>query len=217
MYKVLVSLFCVMAASTSHAADKAEYLAFFNEYQRLISEFDVSVNKMYADDAKIMGARKKPDGTEESMTIDGVRWKTIILASMERAKKLGDRSEYSQVAIDVNGDEARISANRYSHLDCFHDKRFYIVVKAIGDNQLQIVEQFMETPAQSSCEESTANSSSAILWQPQSSSYPGSERFAVLYLQRFGCRADREVRCRPISLRWLVRAIPCWELSLTNT
>jgi len=154
MYKVLVSLFCVMAASTSHAADKAEYLAFFNEYQRLISEFDVSVNKMYADDAKIMGARKKPDGTEESMTIDGVRWKTIILASMERAKKLGDRSEYSQVAIDVNGDEARISANRYSHLDCFHDKRFYIVVKAIGDNQLQIVEQFMETPAQSSCEES---------------------------------------------------------------
>jgi len=153
MYKALISIICLLVASTSHAANNAEFLEFFNEYQRLISEFDVSVNKMYADEAKIMGARKKPDGTEESMTIDGARWKTIILSSMERAKKIDDRSDYSQVVVDVNGDEAKISANRYSHVDCFNDKRFYMVVKAI-DNQLQIVEQFMETPAQSSCEES---------------------------------------------------------------
>jgi len=154
MYKTLLFCFCLLVTCASYAADKAEFSAFFNEYQRLISEFDVSVNKMYADDAKIMGARKKPDGTEESMTIDGAQWKTIIMASMERAKKIGDCSEYSQVVIDVNGDEARISAKRYSHVDCFTDDRFYMVVKSAVDNQLQIVEQFMETPAQSSCKES---------------------------------------------------------------
>lgn len=154
MYKALAPVIFLFVLSTSYAADKAEFLAFFDKYQRLISEYDVSVNELYADDAKIMGVRKKPDGTEESMTIDGAQWKTIILASMERAKKLGDRREYSEVDIDVNGDEARISANRYSHIDCFHDNRFYMVVKAIEDNQLQIIEQFTETPAQSNCEDS---------------------------------------------------------------
>ncbi len=154
MYKALIPVIFLLIASASQAADKAEFLAFFNDYQRLISEYDVSVNQMYADDAKIMGARKKPDGTEESMTIDGAKWKTIVLASMERAKNIGDRSEYSEIDIDVNGDEARISASRYSHVDCFHDDRFYMVVKATADGSLQIVEQFMETPAQSNCEES---------------------------------------------------------------
>jgi len=150
---MFIPLFCLLVSSASYSADKADFIAFFNEYQRLISEFDVSVNKMYADDAKIMGVRKKLDGTEESMTIDGVRWKSIILASMERAKKIGDRSEYSDIKFDINEDKAKISATRYSNVDCFNDKRFYIVVKSTND-QLQIVEQFMETPAQSSCEES---------------------------------------------------------------
>lgn len=154
MYKLLAPVIFLFVLSTSYAADKAEFLAFFDEYQRLISEYDVSVNKLYADDAKIMGARKKPDGTEESMTIDGAQWKTIILASMERAKKFGDRSDYSEVDMVVNGDEARISASRYSHIDCFHDERFYMVVKAVDDDHLQIIEQFTETPAQSNCEDS---------------------------------------------------------------
>jgi len=149
---MLIPFFCLLVSSTAFSADKADFIDFFNEYQRLTSEFDVSVNDMYADDAKIMGVRKKPDGTEESMTIDGAQWKTIILASMERAKQVGDRSEYSDIVVDVTEDQAKISATRYSIVDCFHDSRFYMVVKTIANDQLQIVEQFMETAAQSSCE-----------------------------------------------------------------
>jgi len=158
MYRTLFSVFCLLISSLSYSAEstesvgQAEYQQFFEQYQRLYSEFDASVNKMYADDAKIMGAREKPDGTEESMTIDGVRWKSIVLASMERAKQVDNRSEYSDVVIEVSGDKAKISATRYSVIDCFHDDRFYLVVTTGADNQLQIVEQFMETPVQSSCE-----------------------------------------------------------------
>lgn len=154
MLKTLVPALCLLATSLSHAAEETEFLQFFEEYQRLSSEFDASVNQMYADDAKIMGARKKADGTEESMTIDGKRWKTIILASMETAKKLGDRSKYSDVSIKMDGDQAKISATRYAIADCFTDNRFYMVVKSGADNTLQIVEQFMESPAQSNCEDS---------------------------------------------------------------
>lgn len=152
MPKKLILVFCLLVSSISYSAEKADFQQFFDEYQRLSAEFDASVNKMYADDAKIMGERKKSDGTKEAMTIDGTRWKTIILASMERAKQIGDRSEYSDVTIEVDGERAKISATKYSAIDCFTDNRFYMVVESTADNQLQIVEQFMETPAQSRCE-----------------------------------------------------------------
>ncbi len=134
------------------AVDKADYVNFFNDYQRLSSEFDASINTLYTDDAKIMGARKKPDGTEENMTIDGSRWKTIILSSMERAKQANDLNEYSNVAIEVDGDQAKISASRYSNLNCFTDDRFYMIVKSTAANELKIVEQFTESAAKSNCE-----------------------------------------------------------------
>jgi len=152
MQKTLISVLFLLVSTSSFSADRADYLQFFEQYQRLSAQFDVSINDMYADDAKIMGARKKPDGTEESMTIDGVRWKSIISASMERAKQIGDRSEYSEVTIDINADKAKISAIRYSVVDCFSDNRFYMIVDSTDDGQLSIVEQFMETPTQSNCE-----------------------------------------------------------------
>ena len=155
MHHKLISVFCLLVSSLSFAAEEADFVQFFENYQRLSAEFDVSVSKLYADDAKIMGARKKPDGTEEKMTIDGTHWKTIILTSMENAKQLGDRSEYSDVAYEVGTDQAKISATRYSTLNCFTDNRFYMVVKSTADDRMQIVEQFMESPAQSNCEGTT--------------------------------------------------------------
>ncbi|MFK7996717.1 MAG: hypothetical protein AB8B87_21450 [Granulosicoccus sp.] len=154
MYKNLVLVFCLVLPSISFPAEKADFLAFFEQYQRLSFEFDTSVVTMYADDAKIMGARKKADGTEEKMTIDGTRWKTIIAASMDQAKQVGDRSEYRDVDIELTEGRGKITATRYSTVDCFTDERFYMVVEDAGDNKLQIIEQFMETPVKSLCENS---------------------------------------------------------------
>jgi len=154
--KKIIPIFCLLISSFSYSADKVEYVEFFEQYQRLSAEYDVAITDMYADDAKVIGARKKSDGSEESMTIDGVRWKSIIMGSLERAKQVGDRSEYSEIDVEVDGEleQARISATRYSVFNCFTDNRFYMVVKTTANGQLKIVEQFMESPIKSGCENS---------------------------------------------------------------
>lgn len=152
MYNKIIPVFFLFVSSVSIAAEKVDFVNFFDQYQTLTSEFDASVNTMYADDAKVMGVRKKPDGTEESMTIDGAQWKTIILASMEQAKRIGDLNEYSDINIEVDGNRAKIAAKRFLVASCFTDDRFYMVVESTDNDQLQIVEQFMETPIKSQCE-----------------------------------------------------------------
>lgn len=142
-----------LIASVATSAEKLDFQNFFEKYQSLTSAFDVTVIQLYADDATITGARKGPDGKEETMTITGQQWKNIIISSMDNAKKVGDHSKYSDINIDVESNTAKITATRYSSVDCFTDKRFSMVVEASGNDQLKIVEQFMESPVQSNCEE----------------------------------------------------------------
>lgn len=150
-YKLL-GVFCLFLSSAVHAADKAEYEKFFAEFQRLGTEFNVSLSQLYTDDAIVKGMRRKPDGTAETMTINGARWKSILQAVMERAKQVGDLSEYTDVDIQVKTNRARITATRYSTLNCFTDRGFYIVVKPVADKTLKIVEQFTETAPKSFCD-----------------------------------------------------------------
>lgn len=138
-------------AGVCNSVERDQYANFFAEYQRLAAEFDSSISQLYENDAKITGLRKKPDGTEDKMTIDGVQWKSIIIASMEKARQVNDVSEYSNVTIAVDGDQAKISAKRYSLLKCYTDDSFYMTVKINNDDQIKIVEQFMESPAESNC------------------------------------------------------------------
>lgn len=96
------------------------------------------------------------------MTIDGTKWKTIIIASMERAKQLGDSSQYSDVSIEVDANRAKISATRYALSSCFTDDRFYMIVESSADEQLQIVEQFMETPTKTECKDADAKAEAEL-------------------------------------------------------
>lgn len=152
MYKKLTTALLLLTSLPVLPADRTEYRKYFDDFKHLSSQFDTAVSFMYTDDARIIGVRKKPDGTEEQMTITGERWKSIILASMESAKQLNDRYEYTDINISVEADQAKISATRYSVANCFTDNQFYMIVKNSANDLLQIVEQFMESPAQSNCE-----------------------------------------------------------------
>ncbi len=146
-----------LIAPLAISAETQDFQEFFEKYQSLTSAFDVAVIQLYADDATITGARKGPDGKEETMTITGRQWKNIIISSIDNAKKVDDRSEYSDINIDVEANTATITATRYSSVDCFTDKRFSMVVEASNNDQLKIVEQFMESPVQSNCEAQPAD------------------------------------------------------------
>jgi hypothetical protein len=159
---LIVSVF-VLLVSIAHAAQKSEYHEFFNKYQSLGHNFDVSVANLYSDDAQIIAVRKMPDGIEQTLKVDGKKWKQMINDSMEIGKQRGDKSEFSDIKIVVDKNKAKITASRYSTLKCFKDTSYYMIVSKKTNGNLQIIEEFMESPVLSKCKNTAKNDLALVL------------------------------------------------------
>lgn len=125
--------------------------AFFARYVQLGANFDIAVIDLYADDARITSLRRYPNGREQSMRLDGVKWKSVIAQVMSTARGRGDVSEYSAIQMLEDGDRIKIRANRYSVLKCYTDSRYYMTIAPANDGRWQIVEEHMEIQTQSEC------------------------------------------------------------------
>ena len=134
-----------------------EYMDFFKKYESLGHAFDPAVADMYSDKAMIHAIRKLPDGVEQSMKMNGTKWKEMIVSTMEISKQRGDRSDFSNVSVSMEGDVAKIKASRYSATKCFSDEKYYMRVKKQSDGTLKIVEEFVESPMESSCKTTKKN------------------------------------------------------------
>lgn len=141
----------------------SKYRSFFEHYQQLESNFDTAISNLYADEAKITAIRKFPDGVEQKMTVPGIQWKQIVVDSMEIAKKRDDRSEFSNIAVHLNAEGAKITASRYAISKCFTDHNYYMVVQSTDSGQLQIIEEFIESPSVSNCKDTSTNDLSLVL------------------------------------------------------
>lgn len=141
----------------------SKYRSFFEHYQQLESNFDTAISGLYADEAEITAIRKFPDGIEQKMTVPGVQWKQIVVDSMEIAKKRDDRSEFSNIAVHLNDEGAKITASRYAASKCYTDHNYYMVVQSSNSGQLQIIEEFMESPSISNCKDTPKNDLSLVL------------------------------------------------------
>ena len=124
---------------------------FFKQYESLGHAFDPTVADMYSDAATIHTIRKMPDGVEQTLKMDGSKWKELIISTMEISQKRGDKNEFSNIAIAMDGDVAKITASRYSTIKCFTDDKYYMRVKKQSDGVLRIIEEFSETTLESSC------------------------------------------------------------------
>lgn len=162
MYKIFALLICLFSTAT-HASSESEYIEFFERYQALGDSFDVEVAELYSDEANIIAIRKMPDGIEQTMKVEGKKWKKMISDSMELGKQRGDRSEFSNVKVSVNENRAKVTANRYATVKCFNDSRYYMIIEKGGNKKFQIVEEFMESPLQSSCTNKPSNDISLVL------------------------------------------------------
>lgn len=153
--KITPLLICMMLASGAGAVE-AEFHEFFEEWVALERTFDPAVVELYADDAVIHFLRRFADGTEQSLKLDGKKWKQLLLSGLDVAEQRGDVSEYSDitVALSETGDRATIRAIRYSALKCFTDRAFYVVVERRGAG-LRIVEEYGESTAESLCDSDT--------------------------------------------------------------
>jgi hypothetical protein len=161
--RLLIACITLSACSNAYAAEPPEYLDFFKKYQVLGDSFDPSVTQLYSDDAVILAFRDTGDGVEQTLKMDGKKWKELLTDSMKLAEQRGDRSEFSDIAVHVENNRAKITANRYSTIKCFHDKKYYMVIAEKGDGTMEIVEEAMESPAQSYCENGAKNDLALVL------------------------------------------------------
>lgn len=161
--KVVSATLLFLLTTTAQASSKADYLEFFNKFQKLGQSYDPAVVELYSNDAKIAAVRIMSDGKERNMKLSGEQWKKLLLDSLDIGKKRGDNSEFSNIQITVNDNQAKIKANRYSHVKCFEDTRYYMVVEKVNGKELKIVEEFMQSPATSSCANTPENDLSLVL------------------------------------------------------
>jgi len=135
--------------NVAYASSKPE--AFFNRYIELGESFDPSVASLYSDSAKIRAYRVYPHGLERSMELTGVQWKQLATKLMPMAKAQNDKSTYSKAVITKQGDGYKIKADRYSVRKCYTDTGYYMIVEPESNGKLLIVEEYIETQAQSGC------------------------------------------------------------------
>lgn len=150
---------CLFAFSPAHSYsnDSQVYLTFFERYQTLAKNFDVGVTELYADDARITSVRKVSDSEEQTLRFGGVKWKQLITDSIEFSRQLGDINEFSGITVSIEEGttniRAKIRANRYSRIKCFNDSNYYMTLERRPGNEIKIVEEYMESPLTSMCEE----------------------------------------------------------------
>ncbi len=162
-FKIISALLVILISSVAQASEETAYLKFFEKYQTLSDNFDMAVSELYSDEAKITAIRKMPDGIEQTMTVDGKRWKQMLIDTMELGKQRGDRSEFSDIKVLVQNNRAKVTANRYSTIKCFNDSRYYMTIEKGNNKELKIIEEFMESPLQSSCANSPKDDISLVL------------------------------------------------------
>jgi len=152
----LLSLVACASTNQKSAVDQTssadqEYMDFFKEYESRGHAFDASVADMYSDEAVVRATRKLPDGVEQTTKIEGHKWKEMIVSTMEISKQRGDKSDFSNISVSMDGDVAKIKASRYSSTKCFMDEKYYMRVEKQSDGTLKIIEEYVESPLESSC------------------------------------------------------------------
>jgi hypothetical protein len=154
---ITLGIFIVLLPFTANAATEQEYLDWFNKNVALGHAYDPSVVKAYSDDAEIHIVHSSSDGIKQTTEMDGAKWKEMQLDVIDLAKQAGDKSEFSDIWVSVNGNQAKISANRYSLLDCFKDDNYYMIAEEKSKGNIQIIEESLESSMEPQCENMPEN------------------------------------------------------------
>ncbi|MBT5472616.1 MAG: hypothetical protein HOK41_18585 [Nitrospina sp.] len=150
--KFITLIFLCVLPFSAHASKADEYLEFFKKYELLGDTFDLAVADMYSDEANVT-VLNILKGVESTSRMKGKKVKEMIHEQMELVKKADSTSDYSNISVEVEGNRATIKATRYSTFKCFTDNKYFMVVEKQTDGLLQIVEEFIEEPIETSCKQ----------------------------------------------------------------
>jgi hypothetical protein len=91
---------------------------FFQHYVELEHAFDPSIADLYADQATIKNTRYMPDGKVVPATVPVMKYKQILRDYMKnKARQIGDVSNYTNDTYSVEGGKVRIKVTRYSSIE----------------------------------------------------------------------------------------------------
>jgi hypothetical protein len=104
-----------------------------------------------------------PDGTEQKISIDGKKFKGMLVELADVAKMRGDTNKYSNIQINRDGESMKISASRYSGLKCYTDNDYYMKLRQRADGRIEIIEEFSKSPSKSACANAAENDLDLVL------------------------------------------------------
>lgn len=160
----IVSFWCLSGlslSSTALAASQSEYLAFFDNYQKLSQNFDVTVADLYAPNAQIHYGIIKPNGHVHVVNTTGKRFKNLLRQGMALSKQRGDINHFSNIKIKMMGrNRAQITADRYAERLCFTDNTYTMVIQDSAKHGMLIVKEEGQSPSNSHCGNGAANQQS---------------------------------------------------------
>ena len=150
MYRVLLIIIATLFITThANAEDKAK--SFFFNFIVLGQTFDTKVADLYSDNALIHSHRIYPNGETRKIKLSGAEWKQLVIQVMPLAKEQNGKNIYSNIDITKIKNGFRVTAGRYSTINCHKDNSYYMVIKKDEKGSLLIVEEFKVTQEQSNC------------------------------------------------------------------
>lgn len=138
----LILLAC--SGAFAHAIDEAAVRDFFERQQALRREGNPMALEAVADDAKITTRRSGLDGGEKTLEMSGAQYKEMVTTLLRTGASKGDASTYANMTISVEGNRAKIKADREGSGGMV-DRDYYIVLEDRGDGKLTIVEEHTHT------------------------------------------------------------------------
>lgn len=146
----LIGLITCLDAS-AQPVSKDEAARFFAQYVQLSNAFDMRFTEMYAPSARVIGLRHTDSGEKERQELTGAQWKQLVSFNLAKARKRNEQSTFSKIRYELQGEQVRIRALRYSLRKCHTDSSYSMLIGRHAREGLRIEEEIFETHLPSSC------------------------------------------------------------------
>ena len=133
-------------ASHAQPVTQAEAAAFFKRMAEMNAKFDSRYPELYSPDATVIGHK----GAEKTV-VTGAQWQQLLAFGAEKAKRNNNKSTFSNMRYEAQGERMKISADRYAVRKCYTDSAYYMIVGRQGNGQLWIEEESFELSPPNQC------------------------------------------------------------------
>ena len=145
---LLTVMSLVLVSAACYADDKQDAMKFFDNYVNEANNYNTSITKMYAPNAKIIRQVVKPDGTTVDVYTDTKTYIYQMKIGQAGAKLRHYTNSYTDRKITKLGDKKyKISSLRQPSGEKYKLKA-YMVVQKQSDGKWIIVEELLQTKEQ---------------------------------------------------------------------